>query len=149
EMGLEESASPFLTPLARRISRNLPLKVSITAAILLLLAYLTSLHAQYFPFAAIMLAGVYFMVGVPALINSVEDIVLHRDCNIDVLMTLAAFGAIFIGSGFEGALLLVLFALSGAIEDSVSLKAKNALIQLHRLVPLKAYVIEEGELKER
>jgi len=149
ELGLEESASPFLTPLARRISRNLPLKVSIGAALLLLLAYITSFQPHLYPLAAIMLAAVYIMVGVPALINSVEDILLRRDCNIDVLMTLAAFSAIFIGSGFEGALLLVLFALSGAIEDTVSLKAKNALIQLHRLVPLKAYVIEEGELKER
>lgn len=149
EMGLEESASPFLTPLARRISRNLPLKVSITAAILLFLAYISSLQPNLFPLAAILLAGVYLMVGVPALINAVEDILLRKDCNIDVLMTLAAFSAIFIGSGFEGALLLVLFALSGAIEDSVSLKAKNALLQLHRLVPLKAYVLEDGELKER
>lgn len=149
EMGLEESASPFLTPLARRISRNLPLKVSIIAAFMLLLSYLTSLQPQLVSFAMIMLAGVYLMVGVPALIHAVEDIVLHKDCNIDVLMTLAAFSAVFIGSGFEGALLLVLFALSGAIEDAVSLKAKNALIQLHRLVPTKAYVLEEGELKER
>ncbi len=144
EMGLEESASPFLTPLARRISRNFPLKTSIVAAILLCISYFLS-----FPFAQMLLAAVYLIVGVPALINAIEDLVLRRDCNIDVLMTLAAFSAIFMGSGFEGALLLVLFALSGAIEDAVTLKAKNALIQLHRIVPTTAYVLEEGETKER
>lgn len=149
EMGLEESASPFLTPLARRISRNFPLKTSILASMLLAAGYCLSFYPQYSALSTIVLAAVYLIVGVPALINAIEDIVLRHDCNIDVLMTLAAFSAIFMGSGFEGALLLVLFALSGAIEDSVSLKAKNALIELHKIVPLKAYVLEEGELHER
>src|SRR5262245_28981379 len=95
EMGHEESASPFLTPLARRISRNFPLKASIVSSILLAISYLLSLHKEYFPLSAILLALVYLIVGVPALINAIEDIVLKRDCNIDVLMTLAAFSAIF------------------------------------------------------
>lgn len=144
EMGLEESASPFLTPFARRISHNFPLKTSIVASILLACSFFVTS-----PLSEILLAAVYFIVGVPALINAIEDIVLKHDCNIDVLMTLAAFSAIFMGSGFEGALLLVLFALSGAIEDAVSLKAKNALMQLHKIVPAKAYVLEDGELRER
>lgn len=149
EMGLEESASPFLTPLARRISRNFPLKTSIFAAILLLISYLLSLQPEYFAFSSMLLASVFLIVGVPALINSIEDLVVNKDCNIDVLMTLAAFSAIFMGSGFEGALLLVLFALSGAIEDAVTLKAKNALLELHKIVPVKAFVLEEGETRER
>ncbi|MBS0634112.1 MAG: cadmium-translocating P-type ATPase [Verrucomicrobia bacterium] len=144
EMGLEESASPFLTPFARRISHNFPLKASIVASILLACSFFVTS-----PLSEILLTAVYFIVGVPALINAIEDIVLKHDCNIDVLMTLAAFSAIFMGSGFEGALLLVLFALSGAIEDAVSLKAKNALMQLHKIVPAKAYVLEDGELRER
>ena len=147
EMGLEESASPFLTPFARKLSHNFPLKASIFAAFLLAASFF--LKSYSFGLSSVLLASVYVIVGIPALINAIEDIVLRRDCNIDVLMTLAAFSAIFIGSGFEGALLLVLFALSGAIEDAVSLKAKNALIELHKIVPVKAYVIEEGELHER
>src|SRR5262245_40215193 len=111
--------------------------------------YFVSLSREFYPIGAILLAAVFLIVGIPALINAVEDIAIKRDCNIDVLMTLAAFSAIFMGSGFEGGLLLVLFALSGAIEDAVSLKAKSALLQLHRLVPVKAFVLEEGELRER
>ncbi len=146
EMGLEESASPFLTPFARKISRNFPLKASILASLLLAASFFLK---SYFALSSILLATVYLIVGIPALINAIEDIVLKKDCNIDVLMTMAAFGAIFMGSGFEGALLLVLFALSGAIEDTVSLKAKSALIELHKLVPLKAYVVDGDELRER
>lgn len=147
ELGQEESASPFLTPFARRLSRNLPLKASIFSAFLLLGAYLTA--SSFFPLSAILLASVYLIVGIPSLINSIEDIVVQKDVNIDVLMTLAAFSAVFMGSGLEGALLLVLFSLSGAIEEMVSFKAKSALLTLHRLVPIKACVVEDGQIIER
>ncbi len=147
-LGLEESASPFLTPFARKISRNLPLKASIFAAFLLLASFLCSVQ-QWYPCSFVLLAAVYLIVGAPALIHSVQDLVIAKDVNIDVLMTLAAFSAIFIGSGLEGALLLVLFSLSGAIEDSVSLKAKSAIMTLHSLVPTKACVIDHGEIIER
>ena len=65
-------------------------------------------------------------------------------------MTLAAFSSVFIGSGMEGALLLVLFSLSGAMEDAVTTKAKSALNTLHNIAPKKATVIDpSGILLER
>jgi Cd2+/Zn2+-exporting ATPase len=148
ELGLEESASPFLTPFARKISRNLPLKASCTAAGVLFASFLCSIYG-YTELSMILLSCVFLIVGVPAVINSIEDVAWRKDVNIDVLMTLAAFAAIFIGNGFEGALLLVLFALSGAIEDTVSLKAKSAIMTLHGLVPTKACVVEGAYTKER
>jgi Cd2+/Zn2+-exporting ATPase len=148
ELGLEESASPFLTPFARKVSKNLPLKASIGAAIALFFSFLCVING-YTTLSMILLSLVFLVVGVPAVIHSIEDIVIQKDVNIDVLMTIAAFAAIFIGSGFEGALLLVLFALSGAIEDSVSLKAKSAIMTLHSLVPTKACVLEGNFTKER
>ena len=42
-------------------------------------------------------------------------------------MTLAALLSVLIGSGMEGALLLVLFELSAAMEDMVSEKTKGTL----------------------
>jgi heavy metal translocating P-type ATPase len=50
----------------------------------------------------------------------------------------------------EGALLLVLFSLSGAMEDAVTNKAKGALSGLHKLAPTRATVVEsDGTLIER
>ena len=124
ETGLEESASPFLTPGARRLSRNFALKSSIVSSLFLAISYGLSFYAEYEAISAILLASVYLIVGVPALINAAEDIFINRDCNIDVLMTLAAFSAIFMGSGFEGALLLVLFALPVLLKILYLLKQK-------------------------
>jgi Cd2+/Zn2+-exporting ATPase len=151
DMGLEESASPFLNLRSRNLARNLPLKSALVAAFLLALAFACLYVPTLAPLATILLASVYLIVGVPALINAWEDVVLKKDVNIDVLMTIAAFSSFIVGSGYEGALLLVLFALSGAIEDAVTLKAKNALSSLHALVPTKVALIraEDDEVIER
>lgn len=149
EYGLQESVSPFLLPESRRWSVNLTLKASILAAILLLAAFVLSFFLNTIYFSHLLLVGVYFLAGVPSLIESVEDLI-DGEINIDILMTLAAFSSVFIGSGMEGGLLLVLFALSGAMEDAVTMKAKGALSSLHKLSPTRACVIEpNGTLIER
>jgi len=149
DSGLEESVSPFLFPRSRKWGINLSLKVSFAAAILLVCAYLFSFFPERQPISHFFLLFTFFFAGIPALISSVEDI-FNFEINIDVLMTLAAFLSILIGSGKEGALLLVLFSFSGAMEDAVRAKAKGALASLKKLSPQKAFVIEaDGTMHER
>ena len=149
ELGLEEAASPFLTVDTRHWSANLHLKASLLAALLLFISFVLSFFPRAVPLSHFTLVFVYFLAGIPALIDSIEDL-LSWDVNIDVLMTLAAFLSVLIGSGIEGGLLLVLFSLSGAMEEAVTAKAKNSLSSLHKLSPTKANVIEEdGTLIER
>jgi Zn2+/Cd2+-exporting ATPase len=148
-LGREESASPFLTDSARRWAINLTLKSAAAAAFLLLTALTLSLFPTLLPLSNLLLVAVYFLAGVPALIEAVEDL-MSGEVNIDILMTLAAFSSVLIGSPMEGGLLLVLFALSGSIEDSVTAKAKGSLNALHKLSPSKACVITKaGQLIER
>lgn len=149
ELGLQESVSPFLEPSSRRWSVNLTLKASIAAAILLLISFSMSFSPTLLPLSHLLLIIVYFLAGIPSLIESIEDL-SNGEINIDILMTLAAFSSILIGSGMEGALLLVLFSLSGAMEDAVTNKAKGSLSSLHKLSPTRAVVIEpDGTLLER
>ncbi len=137
--GRDESISPFLTPKSRSWGKNLSLKSALFAALLLAVAFTLSFinpHASN-----LCLASVYFLVGTPALLNSFEDL-RNFEINIDVLMTLAALLSVLIGSGIEGALLLVLFEFSAAMENMVTEKTKSALISLQRLSPKTAFVIE-------
>lgn len=142
-LGLEESASPFLNPQAKKISKNLSLKRSIIAACTLLLGFSLHLLGALFPLDQICIFLTFLMVGTPALIDSIEEMKNERRFSIDGLMTVAAFGSLAIGQGFSGALLLVLFALSGAIEDAVTGKAKRSLFALEELQPARA-LVEEG-----
>lgn len=148
-LGQDETASPFLTPSSRRWAAHLTLKSALIAAGLLVLAFILSFYSSTLALSSMALVSVYFLAGIPALIESIEDLA-DFDVNIDVLMTLAAFSSVLIGSSMEGALLLVLFAISGSIEDMVTTKAKGSLNQLHKLSPTKATVIgTNGHLMER
>lgn len=149
ELGSEESSSPFLDSKAKQISRNLALKSAIASACLLVVAFLCYLKGSL-EISNIVLCFVYLLVGTPALIAAVQDIVFRRDINIDVLTTLAAFGTLLLNDPFEGALLLVLFALAGSLEDLVTLKAKSALCSLYEIRPSVAYLVHsDGSTSER
>jgi heavy metal translocating P-type ATPase len=143
ELGGEESASPFLDTQAKKISRNLALKSACLAAVLLFVAAVFR-YCVTEPLWVIPLAFVFLLVGTPALVAASQDVIERKDVNIDVLNTLAAFGALLIGSGLEGGLLLVLFALAGSLEDMVTLKAKSALCAMYEFSPTRACVVGEG-----
>jgi Cd2+/Zn2+-exporting ATPase len=145
--GKEESISPFLTPTSKKWGQNLSLKSAASAAILLSFAFITSFtNPLYTP---LLLSLVYFLVGVPALLAAINDL-KNLELNIDVLMTLAAFIALLIDSGLEGALLLVLFELSHGMEKTVSRKTLSALHNLNHLAPKFAHVVaEDGTTYEK
>jgi len=145
--GMEESVSPFLTPKSRSFGKNLSLRSSSGAAVLLALAFGFSFYSP--PLSHFLLSVVYFLVGVPALIAAISDL-KNLEINIDVLMTVAAFVAVLIDSGLEGALLLVLFELSHGMEDIVARKARSALHNLNNLAPKFAFLLSpEGQVYEK
>jgi Zn2+/Cd2+-exporting ATPase len=145
--GKEESISPFLTPTSRVWGKNLLLKSASLSAVILALSFIISFFHTAAAYA--LLIPVYFLVGTPALIATIEDL-KNLEINIDVLMTLAALLSVLIGSGMEGALLLVLFELSASMENAVMQKTKSSLVSLHQLSPKTASVLaEDGTLFER
>ncbi len=145
--GKEESSSPFLTPRSKKWGRHLSLKSALLSAGLLGAAFICSfVQPVLVPF---FLIGVFFLSGTPALIGTLEDL-KKFELNIDLLMTLAAFFSIFIGNALEGALLLVLFELSGSMEEAISQKTKQALIHLKNIAPKSAYLVDAaGQVIER
>ena len=143
----EETISPFLTPDSRPWGKNLSLKSALFAGFLLALDFVMSFHST--PISLFFLAGVYFLVGTPALINAIHDL-KKFEINIDILMTLAALLSLLIGSQLEGALLLVLFELSGAMEDMVAQKTRSSVLNLHKLYSRVAYVVgKDGVIFEK
>lgn len=145
--GKEESISPFLTSTARQWGRHLSLRTALISALILAIAFPLSFVST--SLSSSLLLFVYFFSGTPAVLGCIEDI-KKLQINIDTLMTLAAFIAILLGSPMEGALLLVLFALSGTIEELVSKKTTHTLLSLHNLSPRTACVLkDDGSFYER
>ncbi|PCI76551.1 heavy metal translocating P-type ATPase [Candidatus Aerophobetes bacterium] len=143
----DRMTSPFLTRQGRGWSNHWGLKCSIFSTLLFLIAFTTSFFAS--PITSALLIIIYFVAGTPALIKATEKLA-RAHISIDTLMVLAAFLSFIIGSALEGALLLVLFALSEAIEDAVSKKNQASILALDKLAPTKAVLVEQdGTLHEK
>jgi Zn2+/Cd2+-exporting ATPase len=71
-----------------------------------------------------------------------------RKFDIDVLMVIAAGLAAAVGHPEDGALLLFLFVLAGALEDRAMQRTKRAVEALHKLMPTAALVLREGQWRE-
>jgi Zn2+/Cd2+-exporting ATPase len=64
---------------------------------------------------------------------------------IDLLMILAALGALFIGAPFEGAMLLFLFSLSGVLEEYAIGRSRTAIRSLIEMRPESARILRDGQ----
>lgn len=67
-----------------------------------------------------------------------------RRLDVDLLMVLAAVGAASIGQVFDGALLIVIFATSGALEDVATTRTADSVRALLDLAPERATLIDNG-----
>lgn len=76
----------------------------------------------------------------------IEDLRSFR-FNVNFLMVFAALGAAFIGQFVEGAILMFLFSLSGALESFASGRTRKAIRSLLKLNPSEAVIISEGNEK--
>jgi len=69
----------------------------------------------------------------------------HGAVDIDLLMILAALGALSIGAPFEGAMLLFLFSLSNVLQHYAIGRSRRAIRSLMKMRPESAQVLRDGE----
>ncbi|KAB1192127.1 cadmium-translocating P-type ATPase [Haloferax sp. MBLA0076] len=69
----------------------------------------------------------------------------HRAVDIDLLMIVAALGALSIGAPFEGAMLLFLFSLSNTLQHYAIGRSRRAIKSLVEMRPDEAQILRDGE----
>ncbi|MDZ5811934.1 heavy metal translocating P-type ATPase [Halorubrum sp. AD140] len=69
----------------------------------------------------------------------------HGAVDIDLLMIVAALGALSIGAPFEGAMLLFLFSLSNVLQHYAIGRSRRAIKSLVEMRPDEAQVLRDGE----
>ncbi|AJS60163.1 heavy metal translocating P-type ATPase [Paenibacillus sp. IHBB 10380] len=80
--------------------------------------------------------------------EGVQTLIKERDLDVNLLMIAAAMGAATIGYWNEGALLIFIFALSGALESYTMERSKKDISSLMALKPETAILIENGTMTE-
>lgn len=121
---------------------NYELLLAIIALIALLVGWIGGALTGALPQWAVTLAAVTsFAAGGYVGVRETIAGIRHGRFDIDFLMTAAAFGAALIGEWEEGALLLFLFTLSGALESYAMDRTRHAIEALGDLRPDVANVL--------
>lgn len=137
-LAVQAQRRPFLT-------RHGELLCAITAGLLLLTATIyhwTSAQEVEQGYAYLVPVGIAFAIGF--CFGAAEAWRALRQGKLDIhfLMVLGAVLAIPVGAMMEGATLLFLFTLSGALEDYAMQRTKAALESLMKLFPKEAIVLQ-------
>jgi Cd2+/Zn2+-exporting ATPase len=76
--------------------------------------------------------------------EGIEDTIAEKELNVEMLMIFAAVGSAIIGYWTEGAILIFIFALSGAMESYTMSKSQKEISALLDLQPEEALRISNG-----
>ncbi|MCJ7694342.1 MAG: heavy metal translocating P-type ATPase [Anaerolineaceae bacterium] len=86
------------------------------------------------------------IAGYPVFRSAVKGFIINKSLNINFLMSVAAIGAVVIGESFEAVVMLILFAISEALEGFTNDKARAVLSEFAELAPKSALLVTpEGE----
>ncbi|MBO1001436.1 heavy metal translocating P-type ATPase [Pseudogracilibacillus auburnensis] len=98
------------------------------------------------PYAAwVVLHIIAFIIGGYAQAKEgIIDTIEEKELNVELLMIIAAIGSAAIGYWTEGAILIFIFALAGALETYTLNKSNKEISSLMELQPEEARMIENG-----
>ena len=84
------------------------------------------------------------IAGYPVARSGLANLWINRSMNINLLMTIAAVGALVIGDVSEAATLIFLFDLAEALEGYTTERARRTLSELRELAPSHALRLDES-----
>lgn len=89
----------------------------------------------------------FFIGGYAKAKEGLEETIESKKLNVELLMIFAAIGSASIGYWTEGAILIFIFALSGALETYTNNKSEREISSLMNLQPEQALVVTNGQEK--
>ncbi|MER2128094.1 heavy metal translocating P-type ATPase [Solibacillus sp.] len=129
--------------LNEKISEHKELIAALVAGVIILIAWRMESTSQMT--AAIMAYLSAFVIGGYAKAKEgIEDTLENKSLNVEMLMILAAIGSAIIGYWTEGAILIFIFALSGALETYAMNKSHREISSLMELQPEEAWLVRGG-----
>lgn len=126
-----------------KISEHKELIAALVSGLIILIAWRMESTGQMT--AAIMAYLTAFVIGGYAKAKEgIEDTIENKALNVEMLMIFAAIGSAIIGYWTEGAILIFIFALSGALETYAMNKSHKEISSLMELQPEEAWLVRGG-----
>lgn len=131
--------SPFLG----KIKPHLELIAALFSGLLILIGWFLSANEWHTSSVAIFLVA-YVIGGFSKAKEGIEKSIENKELNVEMLMIFAAIGSAIIGYWTEGAILIFIFALSGALETYTMNKSHKEISALMDLQPEEALRVCNG-----
>lgn len=131
-------------PNFRAMLHNKEMQAALGSGLLMLIAWSTASWSQ--PVSIKLYIAAYALGGWTKAKEGIETLVKDRDLDVNLLMIAASLGAATIGYWNEGAMLIFIFALSGALESYATERSHKDISSLLALKPETALRIEEGQM---
>lgn len=131
-------------PNFRAMLQNKEMQAALGSGIMMLIAW--GIAPYFATMSVIIYIAAYGIGGWTKAKEGVETLVKDRDLDVNLLMIAASLGAATIGYWNEGAMLIFIFALSGALESYATERSHKDISSLLALKPETALRIEDGQM---
>lgn len=106
--------------------------MSVLCIIFIVIGFLVSSYSSIYFMIAFILGGFYKAK------EGVLETIEHKTLNVEILMIIAALGAAFVGHYEDGAVLILIFSVSGVLETYANEKSTRSLSSLMKIKPTTA-----------
>lgn len=129
--------------LIEKLKEHGELIAAILSGIIILIAW--QLGKNNFLTASVVLyISAYIIGGFAKAKEGILDTFENKSLNVEILMLLAAIGSAIIGYWTEGAVLIFIFAVSGALETYAMNKSHREISALMKLQPEEAWLVQDS-----
>lgn len=135
----EERNRPF-----KKIIENAELIAAIISGVLILFAWYVGFSGGATSSMTLYLLA-FAIGGFAKAKEGIEETIKNKELNVEMLMVFAAVGSALIGYWAEGAILIFIFALSGALETFTLNKSHKEISSLVALQPEEAWLLDEND----
>ncbi|MGH1396659.1 MAG: heavy metal translocating P-type ATPase [Trichormus sp.] len=111
-----------------------------------------ALHLGWLGWALLLLPAAYVIGGYDSAREGLTTLIKEKELDVDLLMIVAAVGAASLGLWrreyhliLDGAILILIFAISGALEGYAMRRTEKSIRSLMSLTPDTARVLQQGE----
>jgi Cd2+/Zn2+-exporting ATPase len=129
--------------LMERIKPHLELIAALVSGVLILAGWIVSRNITGVLSNSLFLLA-FVIGGFAKAKEGIEETIANKDLNVEMLMIFAAIGSAIIGYWAEGAILIFIFAVSGALETYTMSKSQKEISSLMDLQPENALRIVNG-----
>lgn len=128
---------------ANSLKQHIELIAAIFSGVIIVIAWFLGRNEES-PLSISLYLIAFIIGGFAKAKEGILQTIRQRELNVELLMIFAAIGSSLIGYWTEGAILIFIFAISGALETYTMNKSKRELSSLMKLQPEEAWLLNEN-----